>query len=67
MVGGIDLDAFAQVIVLEHVDADILCAQMIEHLHDERGEAATRLVGRALHEQDNVVPLDGGVDEGIDV
>jgi len=44
------LDALADVRVLQHVDAEeLLHAAGIERLHRERGKAALRELGRALH------------------
>src|SRR5579862_2692454 len=62
----IALDAAAQVVVFEHVEAFIRHAQVIEDLHDLAGEAAHRELRRALHEQHDVVGLYLIVDELLD-
>ena len=53
MVGqcGIALDALAQGVVLQHVHADEIGAEVVEDLHHGGGEAARGLFGHALHEQ----------------
>src|SRR5580704_4089955 len=60
------LDAAAQVVVFQHVEALIGHAQVIQDLYDLAGEAAHRELRRALHEQHDVVALYFIVDELLD-
>src|SRR6185436_4587258 len=53
------LDAFADRLVGEHVDAgELVHAAGIEHLHREGREAALRKLRRALHEQHDAIAGD---------
>src|SRR2546427_2690734 len=63
---GIGLDALAQIVRFEHVQALIAHAEMIENLHYLPGKSAHRKLRRALHEQHHVVALDLIVDELLD-
>ena len=62
---GKHLDPLAQVVVLQHVDADERNAEVVENLHGHRGEPAPRVLRLALHEQHHGVVLDGVADEGL--
>ena len=42
----------------KHVDGPVLDAECLEHLHDAHREAAARLLGDALHEQQDLVVRD---------
>src|SRR5262249_49369253 len=60
------LDALAQVIGLEHVQALIGYAEVIEDLHHLAGKPAHPKLRRSLHEQHDVVALQLVVDELLD-
>src|SRR4051812_6673209 len=61
------LDAGADLRILEHVDAFIFHAEMIEDRDGAARESALREERRALHEQDDVVILYNFVDAVADV
>src|SRR5258707_14423494 len=63
---GIGLDALAQIVRFEHVQALIAHAEMIENLHHLSGKSAHRKLRRALHEQHHVVAFELIVDEFLD-
>jgi hypothetical protein len=63
---GIGLDSVSQVVRLEHVQALIGHAEVIEDLHHLPGKPAHRELRRALHEQHHVVAFDLVVDELVD-
>ena len=58
---GVILDALAQLVAFENVGAAEFDAEILQNLYDLAGEAALRKVRGALHEQEDVVGLDGGV------
>jgi hypothetical protein len=60
------LDAFAQVVGFQHVEALIAHAEVIEDLHHLSRKAAHRELRRAFHEQHHVVGFDLVGDELID-
>ena len=51
---------------VEHVDALVVDAEVVEDLHDLAGEPALREAGRALHEEHDVVALHFVVDVVVD-
>src|SRR5690606_6515921 len=64
---GIFLDALAQLVGGEDVDALVVDSEIVEDLHHLTGEAALRKARRALHEEHHVVALDFAVDETGDL
>src|SRR5262245_5402200 len=60
------LDALAQLVVLEHVEAFVGNAEVVEDLHDLAREPAHRELRRSLHEQHHVVRLHLVGDELVD-
>src|SRR3954463_3653505 len=61
----IGLDALADLLVLEHVDALERLPDVVEDLDHLAREAAHRELRRALHEEHHVVGLHFGVDAGV--
>ena len=62
----IALDAVPQLLVLEHVEAFVGHAEVVEDLHDLGRESAHRELRITLHEQHDVVALHFIVDELVD-
>src|SRR5690606_25879786 len=52
------LDALAQLVGREHVDAVVVHAQIVQNLDDLTGEAALRKARGAFHEKHDVIGLD---------
>ena len=63
---GIVLDAVAQIVGFQHVDALVADAEIIEDLHDLAGKAALREGRRALHEKHDVAGFHLIVDPLVD-
>src|SRR5262249_53135673 len=63
---GIGFDAAAEFFVLEHVEALIGNAQVIENLYELSRKAAHRELWRALHEQYDIVGLDLVINKLLD-
>ena len=57
---------FAQVVGIQHVEAFVGDAEMVEDLHHLAGKSALRKLRRAFHEQHHVVCLHFIVDELLD-
>ncbi|PAV67363.1 hypothetical protein WR25_13937 [Diploscapter pachys] len=64
---GIGLDALTDRLVLQHVDAFVADAEMVEDRHRAAGKAALREQRAALHEQHHRVVLYDGVDAGVGI
>ena len=62
---GEPLDAFADPLVLEHVERRVVRHQGVQDADGGGGEAALRLHPRALHEQHHPIGLDEGFDSGF--
>src|SRR3712207_1015726 len=64
---GVFLDALAELVGVEHVDALVVDAEVVEDADHLGREAAHRKLRRALHEQHDVVRLHLAVDPTLDV